>query len=231
MRETDYITAVEVDADGKAAAAAAEVTETNLHIESRMTHTGEESRVTPAPVAAGARRPPATGRHGEEPSVGRPVTLELAAQTAVTDEDPLAADSSVERGPLTEEMSVPRVSGELTVQGALADELAALAHDGSDMTDPTQSADSIVERDGRTPMPSIAPRGPDVTPIPTRAAEPASRPSRPAAISTAPANLKPPKATEVATSGPTPACPQCEAPMAWVDEHLRFYCKQCRMYF
>ena len=33
------------------------------------------------------------------------------------------------------------------------------------------------------------------------------------------------------STGPTPACPQCEAPMAWVEEHLRFYCKQCRMYF
>lgn len=242
LRETDYVTAVEVDADGKAAAAAAEVTETNLRIETRMTHTGEESRVTPAPVAAGARRPPVTGRHGEEPSVGPPVTLELAAQTALADgdplaigratyelaaqtavsaEDPLAGDSAVGRAPLTEEMAAPRITGEL----------AALAHDGNDVTDASQAPDVMGERDGRTPMPSIAPRGPDVTPIPTRAAQAAPVSSRPAAISTAPANLKPPNATEVATSGPTPACPQCEAPMAWVDEHLRFYCKQCRMYF
>jgi hypothetical protein len=49
-------------------------------------------------------------------------------------------------------------------------------------------------------------------------------------ISTAPSSLPPPKETGE-MSGPTPACPQCEAPMAWVDEHLRFYCKQCRMYF
>jgi hypothetical protein len=49
-------------------------------------------------------------------------------------------------------------------------------------------------------------------------------------MSTAPSSLPPPKATE-AMAGPTPACPQCDAPMAWVDEHLRFYCKQCRMYF
>lgn len=48
-------------------------------------------------------------------------------------------------------------------------------------------------------------------------------------ISTAPDSLPPPNTT--ASSGPSPACPQCEAPMAWVDEHLRFYCKSCRMYF
>jgi len=50
-------------------------------------------------------------------------------------------------------------------------------------------------------------------------------------MSTASESLPPPKKEEVATSGPTPACPQCEAPMAWVEEHLRFYCKSCRMYF
>ena len=48
-------------------------------------------------------------------------------------------------------------------------------------------------------------------------------------ISTAPAELPPP--AEVKAGGPSPACPQCEAPMAWVEEHLRFYCKSCRMYF
>jgi hypothetical protein len=51
------------------------------------------------------------------------------------------------------------------------------------------------------------------------------------AISTAPPSLPPPKKTVEMPSGPTPACPQCEAPMAWVEEHLRFYCKQCKMYF
>jgi len=50
-------------------------------------------------------------------------------------------------------------------------------------------------------------------------------------ITTAPSTLPPPNATQTATSGPSPACPQCESPMAWVEEHLRFYCKACRMYF
>ena len=49
-------------------------------------------------------------------------------------------------------------------------------------------------------------------------------------ISTAPQSLPPPK-EDPTQHGPTPACPQCESPMTWVDEHLRFYCKSCRMYF
>jgi len=50
-------------------------------------------------------------------------------------------------------------------------------------------------------------------------------------ISTAPESLPPPTEKQAAASGPSPACPQCEAPMAWVEAHLRFYCKSCKMYF
>jgi len=52
-------------------------------------------------------------------------------------------------------------------------------------------------------------------------------------LTTAPQHMPPPKAVDTPppTAGPTPACPQCESPMAWVEEHLRFYCKSCRMYF
>ncbi|HEY4176360.1 MAG TPA: hypothetical protein VGM90_05995 [Kofleriaceae bacterium] len=49
-------------------------------------------------------------------------------------------------------------------------------------------------------------------------------------VTTASEDLPPPK-EEKAAPGPQPACPQCEAPMTWVEEHLRFYCKSCRMYF
>ncbi|MGE3545985.1 MAG: hypothetical protein AB7L28_18780, partial [Kofleriaceae bacterium] len=57
--------------------------------------------------------------------------------------------------------------------------------------------------------------------------------SPPKVISTAPSSLPPPSAAQAATSSasPSPACPQCEAPMAWVEQHLRFFCKSCRMYF
>jgi len=50
-------------------------------------------------------------------------------------------------------------------------------------------------------------------------------------ISTASISLPPPSADQAASAGPSPACPQCESPMSWVEEHLRFYCKSCRMYF
>jgi hypothetical protein len=50
-------------------------------------------------------------------------------------------------------------------------------------------------------------------------------------MSTAPDSLPPPSEKQTKSSGPSPACPQCESPMAWVEAHLRFYCKSCRMYF
>lgn len=93
----------------------------------------------------------------------------------------------------------------------------------------------------RTSQPLI-PNIPAIAPIAPRAAAPATAtpaapttPTAPATpklpISTAPASLPPPKTASLPTSGPSPACPQCESPMAWVEEHLRFYCKSCRMYF
>jgi hypothetical protein len=48
-------------------------------------------------------------------------------------------------------------------------------------------------------------------------------------VSTAPPSLPPP--VQEPAAGPSPACPQCDAPMSWVEEHLRFFCKRCRMYF
>lgn len=71
------------------------------------------------------------------------------------------------------------------------------------------------------PAKKLAISVPDIPPVP---------PKKPP-ISTAPDSLPPPTTQQSATSGPSPACPQCEAPMAWVEEHLRFYCKSCRMYF
>jgi len=68
------------------------------------------------------------------------------------------------------------------------------------------------------------------TPVP-RAPDPTRSTGANVPISTAPTSLPPPKQAPQVSSGPTPACPQCEAPMAWVEEHLRFYCASCRMYF
>ena len=95
------------------------------------------------------------------------------------------------------------------------------------------------------PAPASAAPGPAPGPAPAAASPtagspaPAATPSEPATagesaklpISTASSSLPPPSEKQSATSGPSPACPQCEAPMAWVEEHLRFYCKSCKMYF
>jgi hypothetical protein len=81
----------------------------------------------------------------------------------------------------------------------------------------------------------VPPREPPVPLTPVSIAAPGApivrdRPMPRLPLSTAPDSLPPPKDSKV-TSGPSPACPQCESPMAWVEEHLRFYCKSCRMYF
>ncbi len=73
-----------------------------------------------------------------------------------------------------------------------------------------------------------APRASASSVISSAAAPPAKTPKP--SISTAPESLAPPP-EGAPSSGPSPACPQCEAPMAWVEEHLRFFCKSCRMYF
>ncbi|MEJ7602301.1 MAG: hypothetical protein WKG01_30670 [Kofleriaceae bacterium] len=79
-------------------------------------------------------------------------------------------------------------------------------------------------------IPSIAAPIPEPVVAPVEApAAPPSTPNIP--MSTAPDSLPPPSEKQVKSSGPSPACPQCESPMAWVEAHLRFYCKSCRMYF
>jgi hypothetical protein len=98
-------------------------------------------------------------------------------------------------------------------------------------TAPTEPVDPIEHRRAH----ATDPNGEAVT-VPARSrgreTTPArERPMPKLPISTAPDSLPPPKDSKQPTSGPSPACPQCESPMAWVEEHLRFYCKSCRMYF
>ncbi len=81
-----------------------------------------------------------------------------------------------------------------------------------------------MEQSSKTPIPTLRAQQ---TPIPSLEADRRAQ----VPITTAPTTLPPPKQLDTVPSGPQPACPQCEAPMSWVDEHLRFYCKQCRMYF
>ena len=102
--------------------------------------------------------------------------------------------------------------------------------------DDDQASTHAVEKVGATDVElAPAPPEPERTEPEAVAAPPEPAPAPPkqkaATISTAPASLPPPTEKQAQTSGPSPACPQCEAPMAWVEEHLRFYCKSCKMYF
>ncbi len=104
---------------------------------------------------------------------------------------------------------------------------------------------SITGTDISIAVPGNAPPGPTSSvidaPLPPRSAAPTPapivtpppEPAPPAKISmsTALDSLPPPSEKQAASSGPSPACPQCESPMAWVEAHLRFYCKSCKMYF
>ena len=99
---------------------------------------------------------------------------------------------------------------------------------------PTELAAAPLGDDARAATESDGPATAELAVPPSPEQAPATVDESPSALvplSTAPASLPPPRVTSVQTNGPTPACPQCEAPMAWVEEHLRFYCKQCRMYF
>jgi hypothetical protein len=88
----------------------------------------------------------------------------------------------------------------------------------------SKTAVELIGRAETTPAPVLI--APARKPIPAKTPPPTKVP-----LSTAPESLPPPSADEQAAGGPSPACPQCESPMAWVEEHLRFYCKSCRMYF
>ncbi len=66
-------------------------------------------------------------------------------------------------------------------------------------------------------------------PAPPRAAADLAPPFVP--LTTAAPDLPAPTSQQLHPGGPAPACPQCDAPMAWVEAHLRFFCASCRMYF
>lgn len=85
------------------------------------------------------------------------------------------------------------------------------------------------------PAPRTAPPPPaPIAVAPTRPAPPTAPPPRPAPPTappraTAPRPAAPPPAAS-SPQGPVPACPQCDGPTTWNEEHLRFFCKKCRLY-
>ncbi|HEY5937199.1 MAG TPA: hypothetical protein VIU61_21260 [Kofleriaceae bacterium] len=122
--------------------------------------------------------------------------------------------------------------GENTAVGLAAAPPAPAIHPGDD--NEFNRAGSQSEHTVQTDIGDLITGDTSKTPIPTldRQSQTLDVPGGKAPISTAPTSLPPPKQqTENVPSGPTPACPQCESPMSWVEEHLRFYCRSCRMYF
>jgi hypothetical protein len=104
----------------------------------------------------------------------------------------------------------------------------------SEPLEPLDDADRALGASDTRSAPASPPAGAPTSPLPSVAVAPdplvRDRPMPKLPITTAPDSLPPPKDNKRQT-GPSPACPQCESPMAWVEEHLRFYCKSCRMYF
>lgn len=184
LRDTDFITAVEIDAEAKAAAIA----------DRAATLQARDAEVRRREVETAQLLDGDTG-------------VDKAAAPPAPD-----LITSQERALQADEMNQPRAE-QGDVPGARPDEVPVAVTEQLD----ARGLDQTMEQN---PKPPVAPL----------AEVPASRASQ-VPMSTAPTSLPPPKETRATTSGPTPACPQCEAPMAWVEEHLRFYCKQCRMYF
>jgi hypothetical protein len=191
MRETDFVTAVEIDAEAKAAAKA-----TRAHETARAGTESEE--------ATGISEPP------------------------VPDEVALPRTTSEERAAIHDEGLAAHERGDVSGDDIDALEMAARERVDVDSVDdaPAQNS-SAGTAEGRASALAAAAQGRGSAPAPA-ARTPA--PVRPP-LSTAPPSLPPPKTANIPATGPTPACPQCESPMAWVEEHLRFYCKSCRMYF
>jgi hypothetical protein len=198
-----------------------------------------------------ARKPAAPTK---PPVAAKPIAKPPAPAPADTDENPVApaADQTdqVELRPTTayakQNEPAPTLEGPTAIDPAFADTMLPMNLPPAVTVDKADF-DRSLERNPPPHRPSAPALKPPAIAVPKTIApkpmpsahapvapivdkpEPKPEPNIP--LSTAPASLPPPKQAQPATSGPTPACPQCEAPMAWVEEHLRFYCKQCRMYF
>lgn len=149
--------------------------------------------------------------------------------TAADPTDRLAEDldhPTIARVPIeiTENISNTTISPQMPMPEDADAEDTARPHDLADDVSRDGDAASVPARgaDGWLPVPTtLAGAVPPVPLVRDRAKLP---------ITTAPTSLPPPRDSKQ-TFGPSPACPQCESPMTWIEEHLRFYCKSCRMYF
>ncbi|MDB4958925.1 MAG: hypothetical protein JWO36_6494 [Myxococcales bacterium] len=207
------VTAVEIDAAGKAAAKAAEAKRRD--VQAARVAAEEEARRRSADAAriAEARRREAEERVAQDEAAAK----KRAARLLTGDGND--TDTNAEIG--EHKAAIQLTTAERPAVNE--DELDA-ANDRVQLAMRRAPSATPVE-----PMPVGGVR--PITDGPVIEQPPPVAPRVRPPVSTAPSSLPPPKDQPAASSGPTPACPQCEAPMAWVEEHLRFYCKHCRMYF
>jgi len=179
-------------------------------------------KIMPAASSPGTR-PPAMPSNLEPAATANKASTAATPAPFGTIPSPFAAKPKVEAPPTIEdERPTPRASSE---------GITAHAPGSNGATAPPPPAPAPVTRWGNAneaPTRAVGSTPKPVAEGPTRAVG-GTKTDVP--ISTAPTSLPPPKKAAPVSSGPTPACPQCEAPMAWVEEHLRFYCASCRMYF
>jgi hypothetical protein len=204
MRETEAITAVEIDHEAKAL-----FEEQRRHREGRA-ETAAEAEPT------GISEPPTPDDDTDSVETAGRERVELDVTSKPVDAAVHAAAAHAASGSASAAKPADAAAHGGAANAARGSASAAKPADGA-ANATRESASAAKPADGAA----------NATRESASAAKPAVKPP----LSTAPASLPPPKTATLPVSGPTPACPQCESPMAWVEEHLRFYCKSCRMYF
>ena len=174
-----------------------------------------------SPAMSPSKSPATSAKPGTSTPAKSPAPLKPPPARLLTEDAPIDTDVSTpaidENLPSTEAFERPK-----TVTSTMQTQ-AAPPSDGEDDELMTTARDKVSSTDVEG-VPTVRP--------PAAADEaPTEREKPKPPLSTAPQSLPPPTEKQQVTSGPSPACPQCEAPMAWVEAHLRFYCKSCKMYF
>lgn len=178
--------------------------------------------VPPPPSVPSDPAPPA-------PPAPSSVSADHAPQTSPTDEATMAPgsdDTVVQQKPSDSAMTTS-VPGDATTTA----KLEAAGPDAPGPAEATPDAPSPAEATPEAAGPEVQAASSDDTAQTNAAAGDSASPPVEVPLSTAPASLPPPKKTAAADSELSASCPQCEAAMSWVEEHLRFYCGECRMYF
>jgi hypothetical protein len=229
-------TSVEIDAAGKAAAKAAEAKRHD--VQAARVAAEEEARRRKADEVriAEAKRREAAARDADNAALAKlrgtqPVTSERADTSSDAETGERKAEPEPKPAPLTDDdLSTPRADASHDESDRAGGHTSQIWGAGPPRVDAVKLA--IKRAPSATPADGVPAEGKraDTEAIEQPLPAPMRSPSQ-VPISTASSSLPPPKASSEPASGPTPACPQCESPMAWVEEHLRFYCKQCRMYF